>query len=128
MDGCLCEGDVLQPVERKPDGYDAGAYLAAALPSEGLAHVFVLSDGHHVNGTRLVAGLTAGLPAGVRITGGLAGDGERFGETLVLWDQHTDAERLQKLLGIEQPIVEMLSNDPRLTDLTNWDPAEAVSA
>ena len=39
--------------------------------------------------------------------------------TLVLWDQHLDAEKLQKRLGIKEPIVEVFSNDPRLGDLIN---------
>jgi superfamily II DNA/RNA helicase len=43
--------------------------------------------------------------------------------TLVLWNQHMDAEKLQKRLGIRQPIVEVFSNDARLTDLTSWDPS-----
>jgi superfamily II DNA/RNA helicase len=37
--------------------------------------------------------------------------------TLVLWNQHMDAERLQKRLGIRQPIIEVFSNDQRLSDL-----------
>ena len=41
--------------------------------------------------------------------------------TLILWDQHMDAEKLQKRLGIREPIVEVFSNDPRLTNLTEWD-------
>src|SRR5690349_20955279 len=69
------------------DSYEAGRRLVAELPKEGLVHVFVLSDGHVVNGSALVAGLAAGLPPLVRVTGGLAGDGERFGETVVLWDE-----------------------------------------
>jgi hypothetical protein len=44
----------------------------------------VLSDGLSVNGTPLVKGLSDGLPEGVVITGGLAGDGSRFGQTWVL--------------------------------------------
>lgn len=44
--------------------------------------------------------------------------------TLVLWNQHTDTRRLQRLLGVEQPVVEMLSNDRRLTRLADWDPAD----
>jgi hypothetical protein len=40
----------------------------------------------------------------------------------VLWDQQMDAERMLKRLGIRQPLVEMFSNDPRLEDLTGWDP------
>lgn len=60
-----------------------GADLVAALPSEGLRHVLLLSDGLQVNGTDLARGAQARLPAGVAVTGGLAGDGDRFGETLV---------------------------------------------
>jgi superfamily II DNA/RNA helicase len=41
--------------------------------------------------------------------------------TLILWDQHMDAEKLQKRLGIREPIVEVFSNDARLTNLTEWD-------
>jgi superfamily II DNA/RNA helicase len=44
--------------------------------------------------------------------------------TLVLWDQHMDAEKLQKRLGIKQPIVEVFSNDPKLNDLIAWEPGD----
>lgn len=37
--------------------------------------------------------------------------------TLVLWNQTRDVERLQKRLGLPEPIVEVFSNDPRLGDL-----------
>ena len=43
--------------------------------------------------------------------------------TLLLWDQEKEAEALQKRLGINQPLVEVFSNDPRLADLAAWDPA-----
>jgi len=46
--------------------------------------------------------------------------------SLVLWDQERAVEALQKRLGINQPIVEVFSNDERLKDLTAWDPAEDV--
>jgi superfamily II DNA/RNA helicase len=39
--------------------------------------------------------------------------------TFVLWDQVTDVERLQRRLGVDQPIVEIFSNDARLTDLNS---------
>jgi hypothetical protein len=65
------------------DSWAAGARLAAQLPPDGLVHVFVLSDGLSVNGSELVKGLTAGLPQGVGLTGGLSGDGARFERTLV---------------------------------------------
>ena len=43
--------------------------------------------------------------------------------TLVLWDQHLDTEKLQKRLGLKQPVPEVFSNDPRLANLAAWDPA-----
>ena len=44
--------------------------------------------------------------------------------TLVLWNEELEVKRLQKRLGIDQPIVEVFSNDPRLADLTAWDPRD----
>jgi superfamily II DNA/RNA helicase len=37
--------------------------------------------------------------------------------TLVLWDQELAVERLQRRLGLPLPLVEVFSNDPRLSDL-----------
>jgi len=61
----------------------AGEDLARSLGKEGLKHVMVISDGLHVNGTKLVNGLTSILPKNVAVTGGLAGDQDRFKETVV---------------------------------------------
>jgi superfamily II DNA/RNA helicase len=47
--------------------------------------------------------------------------------TLVLWNQQLDVEKVQKRLGLSQPVVEMFSNDSRLADLAAWDPAAAVA-
>jgi hypothetical protein len=66
------------------DSWAAGARLAQQLVAPGLRAVFVLSDGLHVNGTPLVAGLTQNLPRDVQLSGGLAGDGSRFARTWVL--------------------------------------------
>ena len=68
------------------DSAAAGRALAAQLPAAGLVHVFVLADGLQTNGTELLAGLTGALPAGVAVTGGLAGDGTAFAQTGVLAD------------------------------------------
>lgn len=54
-------------------------------PAQALAHVLVLADGLLINGSDLVRGLMKHLPAGVAVTGGMAGDGARFGETLVFY-------------------------------------------
>jgi len=48
--------------------------------------------------------------------------------TLVLWDQRFEVEMLQKRMGMHVPLVEMLSNDPRLLDLRAWVPQEADAA
>jgi hypothetical protein len=72
------------PISGLEDSFAAGERLAGALDPEGLVHVFVLSDGVHVNGSELVKGLTARLPRDVTVTGGLSGDGPRFHETVVL--------------------------------------------
>lgn len=64
--------------------FEAGRMLAGALEPEGLVHAFVLCDGIKTNGSELVRGLTASLPPGVTVTGGLAGDGALFKETVTL--------------------------------------------
>lgn len=68
------------------ESFHIGQALVESLEKEGLAHVFVLSDGLGINGSDLVRGMLKGLPEGIVITGGLAGDGARFGETLVFQD------------------------------------------
>jgi hypothetical protein len=83
-------------LDRSDNSFYAGECLAKALPSrvsvesadgpKELAHVLLLSDGLHVNGSDLVRGLMKHQPGKVTVTGGLAGDGDRFGETVVLWD------------------------------------------
>jgi superfamily II DNA/RNA helicase len=47
--------------------------------------------------------------------------------TLVLWDQENEIRALQKRLGLERPLVEVFSNDPRLGNLADWpDDTEAA--
>jgi hypothetical protein len=69
-----------------PDSFRAGERLAVALDHTGLVHILVISDGTQVNGSELIRGLADHLPPHVAITGGLAGDGARFGQTLVCLD------------------------------------------
>jgi hypothetical protein len=65
------------------DSRQAGKRLASQLLDSSLVHVFVLSDGLHVNGSELVRGIVEQLPAHVAVTGGLAGDAADFKQTLV---------------------------------------------
>ncbi|MCA9653023.1 MAG: FIST C-terminal domain-containing protein [Myxococcales bacterium] len=69
-----------------PSHRAAAEALAAQLPAEGLVHVLVFSEGLSVNGSELAAGLDRSLPEGVTVTGGLAGDGSRFGRTVTVAD------------------------------------------
>ncbi len=63
---------------------EAGKHISEAFEKEGLKHVFVLSEGLNVNGTELVKGFRLNLPAGVNVTGGLAGDGANFAQTYIV--------------------------------------------
>jgi hypothetical protein len=60
-----------------------GESIGRALAAPDLAGIFVLSDGLNVNGSELVAGITHAVGRDVPLTGGLAGDGAQFRETLV---------------------------------------------
>jgi hypothetical protein len=62
---------------------DCGESIGRALHAEDLAGVFILSDGLNVNGSDLVAGIGKVIGSNVPLTGGLAGDGADFRETLV---------------------------------------------
>jgi hypothetical protein len=64
-------------------GETIGANLVTTLETENLRHVMVFSDGLQVNGTSLVKGILEHLPETVSVTGGLAGDGADFGETVI---------------------------------------------
>jgi hypothetical protein len=74
-----------------PNSFTVGEELAKALPAvarggtEKLRHVLVFSNGLRVNGSQLVCGMTKNLPEHVTLTGGLAGDGPRFGKTWVVY-------------------------------------------
>jgi len=74
-------------ITQSSDSLQAGEQLARSLPKDELRHVFVISDGLHVNASDLAAGLMRHLPPHVAVTGGLSGDGALFKETLVFWDE-----------------------------------------
>jgi superfamily II DNA/RNA helicase len=46
--------------------------------------------------------------------------------TLLLWDQELPAERLQRRLGLSVPIIEVFSNDVRLSNLVSLLPEDAT--
>jgi superfamily II DNA/RNA helicase len=44
--------------------------------------------------------------------------------TLMLWSQENIVRMLKRRIGVNDPIVEVFSNDPRLADLAAWKPQE----
>jgi hypothetical protein len=60
-----------------------GKRLGEALAAPDLKSVFVLSDGVGTNASALIQGLVAVIGKAVPVTGGLAGDGDKFAKTLV---------------------------------------------
>ena len=73
-------------LEDAAQSFAAGGTLADQLESPELRAVLVLSRGHDVNGSELIRGLNARIAETVVVTGGLAGDGDRFGKTFVIAD------------------------------------------
>jgi hypothetical protein len=65
------------------NSFEAGVAISGKLPLADLCFVFLISDGHLVNGSELVKGIHSVIPANIPVTGGLAGDGARFEQTLV---------------------------------------------
>lgn len=74
------------PLPDAAASHAAGRELAERLDPNELVHVWVICDGIGVNGTELARGLTEGLPRGVTVSGGLAGDGARMTRTAVIAD------------------------------------------
>jgi hypothetical protein len=78
-------------LSRTTNSFEAGERLAKALPPSierggetlPLTHALIFSDGLQVNGSSLLRGLASQLPPAASVSGGLAGDGERFYKTLV---------------------------------------------
>jgi hypothetical protein len=71
------------PVENAGGSFDAGKTIGKRLAAPDLKTIFILSDGTRVNGSELIRGVRAHAGNKVVITGGLAGDGPRFGTTYV---------------------------------------------
>jgi hypothetical protein len=82
----LATAEINQTGESYQVGHTLAAQLAGRDPHGELAAIFVLSDGLIVNGGALVAGMVAASRPDVVITGGLAGDGDRFEQTWVIAD------------------------------------------
>lgn len=74
------------PITSSESSFYAGQIIGKQLHTSKLRSVLVLSDGTstNVNGSNLVRGLNTALPESVIVTGGLAGDGDRFEKTWII--------------------------------------------
>lgn len=91
----LRRASAIVPDERA--SYAAGCEIAESLADPQLRGVIVLSEGIAVNGSELARGINQRLGPDVVVTGGLAGDGERFGTTWVL---HEDAPTQRRVTAV----------------------------
>lgn len=81
------------------NSYEAGKALVHELCAPDLKHLFILSEGLKVNGTELVKGLRSRLPENANATGGLAGDGANFEQTLVVTNNGEAKSEIITALG-----------------------------
>jgi hypothetical protein len=89
----------MEEVADPADTRSVARRLGERLHAPDLAGVLLLSDGLHVNGTALAAGLTEALGPSVPVSGGLAGDGASFGATLIAAGAAPPAERRIVAIG-----------------------------
>jgi hypothetical protein len=86
------------PVGGSSDSHSAGRILGKDLFDPNLRGVLVISDGLKVNCSELLRGLNETLPPTVVVTGGLAGDGDRFQRTWTIY-QGTPTEGRVSAIG-----------------------------
>ena len=70
-------------IDNYQTSFDAGKSLIEKLPQEKLKLLFLLSDGSKVNGSELIKGINEFKNKDILVTGGLAGDGANFKDTVV---------------------------------------------
>lgn len=84
--------------------YEVGKEVAQKLPQSNLNHVIVLSEGIDVNGSKLVDGITEMLPPDVQLTGGLAGDDNKFEKTFVLLNGESERNKVVLIGFYGEPV------------------------
>jgi len=77
---------VERPIASPEASKEIGMELAGSLASDDLKAILVISEGLVINGSELTAGINETVPEGVIVSGGLAGDDDRFEKTYILTD------------------------------------------
>ena len=76
-----------EPINEMEDSFIVGEKLAEKLDKKSLVHILILSEGLNINGSELTKGLNNRLNDRVPVTGGLAGDQDKFTETVIVHNQ-----------------------------------------
>lgn len=81
-------------IEDMGKDYEKGLEIAKSIPTENLSHVFIITEGENINGSKIVEGLVDGLPEHAKITGGLSGNGNTFKETFVIANDYAKQNQI----------------------------------
>lgn len=71
-------------IENIEESYRKGAEIGMKIPKENLKHVFLITEGENINGSKFVEGLVEILPKHIKKTGGMAGSKNIFKDTFVI--------------------------------------------
>ena len=85
-------------VSKPQDSYYCAQQLAQQARADDLQHILMLVDGMTVNAQEVVSGVRSTLSPFNSITGGVAGDGDRFETTFTYQQQGISSQRIQ-LIG-----------------------------
>ncbi len=88
---------VASPIDSYENSFSVGQKIGQDLLAEDLKSIFILSDGLTVNGTELAYGVSQSISKAknqVVVSGGLAGDGARFGKTFLLFAGKIESQKV----------------------------------
>ncbi|MDB6095885.1 MAG: uncharacterized protein JWM09_163 [Francisellaceae bacterium] len=97
---------VYAKIDHPDESFAAGKLITEKLQGENLKSIMILSDGLNVNGSELVKGVNKVLPKQVVVTGGLAGDNDRFQNTWIIKDGKPQSNYVCAL-GLYGPNIEI---------------------
>jgi len=83
-----------------------GMEITKDLLQDNLKHILLFSEGGHMNGDHLIAGISKHLPKNIAVTGGLAGDSARFAKTMMGLN-NTVSENLVVAIGLYGNAIEV---------------------
>jgi hypothetical protein len=73
--------------DAKTDSFETGKNLIQQFDTNGLKHVFIVSEGSFINGSQLTLGMNSATDNNLLITGALCGDAARFEKTVASYNE-----------------------------------------